>query len=132
MGLLGGLMGQMAGQMLGGKSGMLGVAKALFEQNGGLSGFLQKFQQAGFAEQVASWVGTDANLPISADQVVKALGSGNLADLAKQFDLSSDQISSGLSKHLPNLVDSLTPDGKIDDNPLSMDKIGGLLAGLLK
>lgn len=132
MGLLDGLIGQVAGQMLGGKSGMLGVAKALLEQNGGLSGFLQKFQQAGFAEQVTSWVGNGANLPISAEQIVKALGSSNLSNLASQFDLSGDQVSSGLSKYLPKLVDSLTPDGKIDDNALSSDKMIGLMAALLK
>lgn len=135
MGLLDGLVGQVAKQALGGSGGqskMLGLAQALISQSGGISGLLQKFHQAGFAEQVSSWLGSGKNLPISAEQVVTALGSGNLSSLASQFGFSGDQVSGGLAKILPGLVDSLSPDGKADDSALSPDKLGSLLSGLLK
>lgn len=146
MGLLDGLAGQVVGKVLGagangaggagGASGMLGLAQALISESGGLSGLLQKFQQAGFAEQVTSWLGSGQNLPISAEQVVAALGSGTLSKLASQFGVADDQVSGGLAKILPNLVDGLTPDGQVSDSssPLSLelDKLGGLLGGLLK
>lgn len=136
MGLLDGLAGQFAGQLLGGSSGaasgLLDLAQTLLGESGGLPGLLQKFQQAGFSEQVNSWLGEGKNLPISADQIITALGSGTLAKLASQFGMANDQASSGLAQILPGLVDSLTPGGKITDSPLSADKLGSLLGNFLK
>lgn len=139
MGLLDGLAGQVVSKVLGGSAGgaggqpdMLGLAQALISESGGLAGLLQKFQQAGFADQVSSWQGSGQNLPISAEQVISALGSSNLSKLASQFGVADDQVSGGLAKILPNLVDGLTPDGQVSDSPLSLDKLGGLLGGLLK
>src|SRR3974390_402724 len=42
---------------------------------GGLNGIVAKLEQAGFGEQVKSWIGTGQNLPITADQLRQVLGN---------------------------------------------------------
>src|SRR5512143_1211196 len=100
MGLLDGLAGQVLGGLAGGAQGqgnpLLQAAIGLI-QNGGLSQLLGKFQQAGLADQAASWVSTGQNLPISADQLKAALGSGTIADIAGKAGLSHDQTAGGLA-----------------------------------
>jgi uncharacterized protein YidB (DUF937 family) len=62
---------------------------------------------------LSSWISTGQNLPISPDQIVKVLGSGQVQQYAKQFGVSSENITSGLASLLPELIDKLTPEGNI-------------------
>lgn len=128
MGLLDGLAGQVLGQMTGGGQGqgnqLMQLALALI-QNGGLSQLLGKFQQAGLADQAASWVGTGQNMPISADQLKAALGSGTIADIAGKLGMSQGEAAGGLANMLPQLVDQLTPRGQVTEGA---DLQGGLAA----
>lgn len=82
-------------------------------QVGGLDGLIQKFQQGGLGEIVNSWVSTGQNLPISAEQIQSALGSGNLQSIASQLGVSPDQASGQLAEFLPKIVDQLTPNGTV-------------------
>lgn len=50
-----------------------GVTK-LINDAGGLSGLLQKFQESGLGDKVASWVGHGENQPVSGDEVKDGLG----------------------------------------------------------
>ena len=104
----------------------------LIQQNGGLGGLLQKFQQAGLAEQAASWVSTGSNLPVNAEQIGAALGNSDLGALAAKFGLSTDQVSGGLADLLPQVIDKLTPGGQVENNNPSLDNLAGMLGGLFK
>lgn len=109
------------GQMLGGQQGqagadsnpMLQVVMGLMGGSGGLGGLLEKFQQGGLGNLVQSWVGTGANLPISAEQIQQVLGSGALGDIASKLGIQPAQAASELSQALPNVVDKLTPNGQL-------------------
>ena len=61
-------LGKLAGSMLGGgQSGMAGVLLNLLQnQPGGLAGLVKTFQSKGLGDIANSWVGTGANLPVSA------------------------------------------------------------------
>lgn len=87
-------------------------------QHGGLNGVLDKLNQAGFGEQVKSWIGTGANLPISPDALQQALGSGKLEEMARQAGLPVDQLKAELAQHLPQIVDKLSPNGQLPDNAI--------------
>ncbi len=54
---------------------------------GGLSAIVAKLQQAGFGDQVKSWIGTGQNLPISAQQLQEVLGSDTVKQLAARFGI---------------------------------------------
>src|SRR6201988_765569 len=60
---------------------------------GGLSAIVTKLQQAGFGEQVKSWIGAGQNLPISALQLQQVLGSDVVKQLATRFGIPADQLS---------------------------------------
>lgn len=128
MGLLDGLAGQVLGQMAGNAQGQGGPLMQLalnLIQNGGLAQLLAKFQQAGLGEQAASWVGTGGNLPISAEQLQAALGGGTIADVAGKLGMSQGDAAGGLANLLPQLIDQLTPQGRVTEGA---DLQGGLAA----
>ena len=85
-----------------------------FKTNGGLSGLAQKFQNGGANDLFASWVGTGENSLINPDQIEKILGSGPIHDLAIKLGIDTQQASDYIAAKLPELVDRLTPDAKIE------------------
>ena len=97
---------------------------------GGLGALVGALTQGGLGNVASSWVGTGQNLPVSAEQLQSALGSGGggglLAQLAQQAGLSHGDTASGLSQILPGLVDKLTPDGQIPQQD-SLEKMLGSL-----
>ena len=97
---------------------------------GGLSGLLQRFQGAGMGDAVASWIGTGSNLPVSADQIRTALGSGPLKTLAEHAGLSEDDAASHLSGLLPQMVDKLTPNGVLPEEGVHEDGLAGAMRRL--
>ncbi|MDD2667630.1 YidB family protein [Zoogloea sp.] len=122
-----GLFDQLAGQVLGslaGGNGQAGGQSALLQlvlgliQNseGGLGGLLAKLNQGGLGEQVASWVGTGQNLPVSAEQISQVLGGAGLGDIAAQLGLSQESAAGQLADLLPRVVDGLTPNGEVPDS----------------
>lgn len=120
MGLLDGLAGAMLGKVGGDKGAMVQVAMDLFNQNGGLEGVIEKFKAGGFAAQVASWVGTGDNLPISAAQISEVLGNDTLAGIATKLGMNSNDISSQIAEYLPQVIDKMTPNGEVNANSGSL------------
>jgi uncharacterized protein YidB (DUF937 family) len=90
----------------------------------GLNGLVQKFEAAGLANVVQSWIGTGANLPIKPEQLQQALGAEHLTQLAQTAGLNKDQLLQQLSKALPGVIDGVTPGGKMP----SKDALGSLLS----
>ena len=119
MGLMGQL-GQAAGGMMGGQTAqnpLLQAVISLLGQNssvGGLAGLVQGFQKNGLGDIVNSWVGTGKNLPVTPDQMKQGLGGDFLSQLASRAGVSPDAASAQLSSLLPDMIDKLTPSGKIE------------------
>jgi len=62
---------------------MLQMVLSMIQQNGGLGGLLQQFEQAGHGQAAQSWVRPGApNAPINADVLQQVLGSGALSSIA--------------------------------------------------
>lgn len=131
MGLLDSVLGQLNGAGGGGNQ-MLNLIMGLINDQGrgGLSGLLEQLKAGGLGQVADSWVSTGQNLPVSADQITKALGSPQLAQLAQQFGISAEALPAQLAGMLPQVVDKLTPQGRIPDQLPKMDGIGDLLKGL--
>lgn len=113
MGLFDSLASSMLGKLGGDKGAIAQVAIDLFSQNGGLPGVLEKFKAAGFADEVASWVGTGANLPISAAQIVQVLGNATIQAASSKLGMQADDISAKIAEYLPQVVDRMTPNGEV-------------------
>jgi uncharacterized protein YidB (DUF937 family) len=80
---------------------------------GGLNAIVAKLEQAGFGEQVKSWIGTGQNLPITADQLRQVLGNDTVRQLAAKYNIPVDQIAEVLAHQLPLAVDHASPDGRL-------------------
>lgn len=91
--------------------GMLGD-----DSSGGLKGLVNSFKEKGMGDLVSSWIGSGENSKISADQIQKVLGKTNLEGMASKLGVSYEDISNKVSEYLPQIIDKLTPDGKIPDN----------------
>src|SRR6266481_7837637 len=97
----------------GGLGGLLAGGAAGSVISGGLGDLLRQFQQNGQGEVANSWVGPGPNKQISPNDLASALGADQIDALSAQSGLSRDELLSGLSRHLPNVIDHLTPDGRL-------------------
>ena len=115
MGLFDQVIGAMASGQSGGTNALLETVMKMISdpQNGGLQGLIQSFQQGGLGDIVNSWVSTGQNLPISAEQIHSVLGNSSLGNIAAQLGLNTEQASGSLASMLPQLIDSLTPNGEV-------------------
>ncbi|MEN9480384.1 MAG: hypothetical protein RLZZ298_1779 [Pseudomonadota bacterium] len=115
MGLFDQVIGAMASGQSGGNNALLETVMKMISdpQNGGLQGLIQSFQQGGLGDIVNSWVSTGQNLPISAEQIQSVLGNSSLGNIAAQLGLNTEQASGSLASMLPQLIDSLTPNGEV-------------------
>jgi uncharacterized protein YidB (DUF937 family) len=93
--------------------GVLGGAAAGSVLSGGLGSIIKELQDNGHGRAAQSWVGTGPNEEIAPKDLANALGSDTLNTLSKQTGLSVDDLLAGLSQHLPDLVDQLTPNGRL-------------------
>ncbi|HEX3341746.1 MAG TPA: YidB family protein [Pseudolabrys sp.] len=97
----------------GGLGGLLAGGAAGSVLSGGLNDLLKQFQQSGQSETVNSWVGTGPNKQISPNDLGGALGSDKINALVEQTGMSRDELLRGLSQYLPQVVDQLTPHGRV-------------------
>jgi uncharacterized protein YidB (DUF937 family) len=80
---------------------------------GGLDGLLQQLQAGGLGQQAASWVGSGDNEGVDPEQLRAALGDDSIRELASQAGVSEEEASGGLAALLPELVNQLTPEGRL-------------------
>ena len=112
-GVTGGLAGGLGDILKSGLGGMLAGGAAGSVLSGGLNDLLKQFQQSGQAEVAKSWVGNGPNQSISSDDLAKALGADQINTLMAHSGLSRQDLLAGLSQHLPEVVNELTPDGRL-------------------
>jgi uncharacterized protein YidB (DUF937 family) len=99
-------------------------------QIGGVSGLISKLQSAGLGNAVRSWLGSGPNQPVSGQQIQSALGDEPIEQVAREAGVSKQEASDGLATLLPNLVDKLSPDGKLPTGGQAEGEGGGL-SGML-
>jgi uncharacterized protein YidB (DUF937 family) len=109
----GGLGGGLGNILAGGLGGLLGGGAAGSVISGGLGDLLKQLQQNGHGEAANSWVGKGQNQPISPGDLANALGADQIDKLSSQSGMSREDLLSGLSQYLPQVVDHLTPDGRL-------------------
>ncbi len=80
---------------------------------GGLGGLIDQFRKGGQGDVIDSWVGSGQNKPIQPPQLEQTLGRSTIGDLARRSGLSEQELLAQLSAVLPDLVDKLTPQGRL-------------------
>ena len=112
-GLPGSMGGGLGDLLKGGLGGLLAGGAAGSVISGGLGDLLKQFQQNGQGQVADSWVGKGENKPIAPGDLGKALGVDQINTLTSQTGLSRDELLAGLSQQLPDVIDQLTPQGRL-------------------
>jgi uncharacterized protein YidB (DUF937 family) len=108
-GLVGGILGQVEAQVLPGL-----LSKALAGTSlGSLQGLLDKLRQSGLGPEVSSWLGSGPNQTITAEQLEAALGQGVVDKVSTTLNMPPDEVFGFLAKHLPAVIDALSPQGTL-------------------
>jgi uncharacterized protein YidB (DUF937 family) len=97
----------------GGLGGLLGAGGLGGLLNGGLRDLVDRFQQKGMGNVADSWVSRGENRRISAAELEQALGAETVDDLAANAGIPREQLLADLSSRLPEVVDQLTPEGRV-------------------
>ena len=109
----GGIIGGLGDLLKGPLGGILAGAAAGSAVNGGLTDLLKQFQKAGHSDVAGSWVGNGRNRAISPSDLTQVLDADQISTMMTHSGLSRDELLAGLSHQLPQLVDHLTPNGRI-------------------
>jgi uncharacterized protein YidB (DUF937 family) len=130
---IGGGLGQMVSRMFGGAAGGGaggapvgpaaimggGVASLLASDqagavvSGGLQNLVKELHDNGHAQAAQSWVGQGRNEEIAPQDLAHVLGADTVDALVQQTGIDRGSLLAGLSQHLPEFVNQLTPKGRL-------------------
>lgn len=123
-GILGSVFGQLGGQQQRSAAGASGTQSLLIavlplvlawiQKQGGLQGALDKLKGQGLTSQVDDWVSTGPgeNAHVGAEQVQSLFDDADVEQVAQQTQAPKQDIYSAISTVLPQIIDSLTPQGE--------------------
>jgi uncharacterized protein YidB (DUF937 family) len=105
------------------------------QRQGGIGAVLQNAGQRGYGAQADSWLGTGANQPLAPSAVHDLVGSEELASLSSRLGVDQNEVASGFAQILPEMVDRLSPDGRLEPDAdqrldAGQSALDDLLAGL--
>ena len=131
-GALGGLMAMVAQnpQILAAVAGLLSSRDTTVGGSGGLGGLIGAFQKKGLGDMISSWISTGPNPPITATQLTDVLGGDTMGQFARKAGVPTAEAGSILAGLLPNVIDKLTPDGKLPDTDSLESTLSSLLTKL--
>ena len=108
---------------------LMSIIMSLIGGQGGINNLISQFAAKGLGDVINSWIGTGKNLPISADQLQSVFGKDKISQLAGKVGMDNNAFTSQLSNLLPQVIDKLTPGGKVPEGDImskGMDLLGGL------
>jgi uncharacterized protein YidB (DUF937 family) len=97
------------GAGIGGLGGLLAGGAG----GGMLGDLMRQFNQSGAGDAANSWVSPGDNIPVTPQQIESTFGSDIINQLADQFGINKTELLQGLSDTLPDVVNQLTPDGRL-------------------
>ena len=146
-GILGSVLGQLGGQQQRSTADASGTQSLLvavlplvlawIQKQGGLQGALDKLKGQGLTSQVDDWVSTGPgeNAQVQPDQVQSLFDDADVEQVAQQTQAPKQDIYSAISTVLPQIIDSLTPQGEQTSKQEANDDIQqvmNLVSGFLK
>ena len=110
---------------------LLPIALMFIQRNGGLSGAFNKIQNMGFGHQANSWMSADqSNQPLGANDINQLFDNNELAQVAAQTGVDQSEVRQSMAELLPQLFDSLTPNGDTQTESQANNEISDILAQL--
>jgi len=116
---------------------VLPLVLAWIQKQGGLQGALDTLRGQGFSSQVDDWVSTAPgdNAAVQPQQLQRLFDDAEIAKIAQETQAPKQDIYNAISSVLPQIIDSLTPQGeqtsKTEANA-DIQQVMSLVSGLLK
>ena len=96
----------------------------------GLSDMVGAFNRSGLGDVMSSWIGGGPNKPVDPGALASALGPDVIGQFARQAGIGHGDASSVLAQLLPEVVNHMTPQGKVPQGNDLEGAIGSLLGQL--
>jgi len=116
---------------------VLPLVLAWIQKQGGIQGALDKLKDLGLNKQVDDWVsnGPGENASVDQQQVQGLFDDQDVEQVAQEAQVPKQDIYGAISKVLPQIIDSLTPQGEQTNKQEANDDIQqvmNLVSGFLK
>ena len=105
--------GSLGSLLPGGLGGLLtgGAAGGILSR--GLGDLLKQFQQNGQGDVAKSWVGSGPNQQISPSALSQVLSEDQIKMITQMTGMSPDELMKAISQQLPEIINHMTPDGRL-------------------
>lgn len=148
-GILGAVLGHLSGQQNQQRSNVgssntktlliavLPLVLAWIQKQGGIQGALDKLKGMGLSSQVDDWVSTGPgeNASVDQQQVQGLFDEQEVEQVAQETQVPTQDIYGAISKVLPQIIDSLTPQGEQTNKQeanADIQQVMNLVSGFLK
>ena len=116
---------------------VLPLVLAWIQKQGGLQGALDKLKGMGLNKQVDDWVSTEPgeNANVDQQQVQSLFDEQDVVQVAQQAQVPKQDVYAAISAVLPQIIDSLTPQGEQTDKQEAnhdIQQVMNLVSGFLK
>ncbi|KAA0928770.1 DUF937 domain-containing protein [Psychrobacter sp. ANT_H56B] len=137
-------LGDILGSVLGGQTtrggfggkGMLIAALmpmvlSWIKRNGGLSGALSKLTGMGYEKQARSWLSTnELNDNLDPNDINRLFDDSEIQQVAAHTGANEIEVRQGLAELLPEVMNQLTPNGNLDNEPEANEEIDQIISQL--
>jgi len=116
---------------------VLPLVLAWIQKQGGIQGALDKLKSIGLNRQVDDWVSTGPgeNAPVDNQQLQLLFDDQDVDQVAQETQVPKQDIYGAISKVLPQIIDSLTPQGEQTNKQeanADIQQVMNLVTGFLK
>ena len=132
--VLGGQMtgGQTSRSGFGGKgmliAALMPMVLSWIKRNGGLSGALLKITGMGYDNQARSWMSNqESNDNLDPNEITRLFDESEIQQVAAHTGANEMEVRQGLAELLPEVMNQLTPNGNLDNEPEANEEIDQIM-----
>ena len=98
------------------------------KRNGGLSGALSKITGMGYDNQARSWMSNqEANDNLDPNEITRLFDESEIQQVAAHTGANEMEVRQGLAELLPEVMNQLTPNGNLDNEPEANEEIDQIM-----
>ncbi|WP_201531094.1 MULTISPECIES: YidB family protein [unclassified Psychrobacter] len=129
------LVGQTTRGGFGGKGMLIAALMPMIlswiKRNGGLSGALSKITGMGYEKQARSWLSTnELNDNLDPNDINRLFDDSEIQQVAAHTGANEIEVRQGLAELLPEVMNQLTPNGNLDNEPEANEEIDQIISQL--
>ena len=98
------------------------------KRNGGLSGALSKITGMGYENQARSWMSNqEVNDNLDPNEITRLFDESEIQQVAAHTGANEMEVRQGLAELLPEIMNQLTPNGNLENEPEANEEIDQII-----